>query len=75
MDWSDPEARRAFLAAIVADAERLPGQALTSPQATDREHPDRPRIMEAAGLLCKLLVPAYCYRIRRGKSNLDTSRS
>ena len=34
VDWSDPEARRAFLAAIVADAERLLGQALTSPPAT-----------------------------------------
>ncbi len=56
VDWSDPEARRAFLAAIVADAERLLGQALTSPQAADRAHPDRPRIMEAAGLLCKLLL-------------------
>ncbi len=48
VDWSNPEARRAFLAAIVADAERLLGQALTSPQATDRAHPDRPRIMAAA---------------------------
>ena len=56
VDGSDPEARRAFLAAIVADAERLLGQALTSPPATDRAHPDRPRIMEAAGLLCKLLL-------------------
>ena len=55
MDWSDPEARRGFLAAIVANAERLLGQTLTSPQATDRAHPDRPRIMEAAELLCKLL--------------------
>ncbi len=56
VDWSDPEARRGFLAAIVADAERLLGQALTSPQAADREHPDRPRIMAAAELLCKLLL-------------------
>ena len=56
VDWSDPEARRSFLAAIVADSERLPGQALTSPQAADREHPDRPRIMAAAELLCKQLL-------------------
>ena len=49
VDGSDPEARRAFLAAIVVDAERLLGQTLTSPQAADREHPDRPRIMDAAG--------------------------
>ncbi len=56
VDGSDPEARRAFLAAIVADAERLLGQALTSPQAADRAHPDRPRIMAAAELLCKLLL-------------------
>ena len=56
VDWSDPEARRGFLAAIVADAERLLGQALTSPPATDRAHPDRPRIMAAAELLCKLLL-------------------
>ena len=56
VDWGDPEARRGFLTAIVADAERLLGQALTSPQTADREHPDRPRIMDAAGLLCKLLL-------------------
>ena len=31
VDWSNPEARRGFLAAIVADAERLPSPALTSP--------------------------------------------
>ncbi len=39
VDWSDPEARRGFLAAIVADAERLLGQALTSPHAADRADP------------------------------------
>ena len=56
VDWSDPEARRGFLAGIVADAERLLGQALTSPRATDHEDPARPRIMAAAELLCKLLL-------------------
>ena len=56
VDWSYPEAWRGFLAAIMADAKRLPGQALMSPQAVDREHPDRPRIMAAAELLCKLLL-------------------
>ena len=56
MDWSDPEVRRCFLAVIVADAERLLGQALTSPQAADRAHPARPQIMAAAELLCKLLL-------------------
>ncbi len=56
MDGSDPEARRSFLAAVVADAERLLGQALTSPHAADRADPARPRIMAAAELLCKLLL-------------------
>ena len=56
VDGSDPEARRGFLAGIVADAERLLGQALTSPRATDREDPARSRIMAAAELLCKLLL-------------------
>ena len=56
MDWSDPEARRGFLAEIVADAERLLGQALTSPHVADRADPARPRIMAAAELLCKLLL-------------------
>ena len=42
VDWSDPEAQRAFLAAIVADAERLLYQALTSPQAADRGSWKRP---------------------------------
>ena len=51
-----PEARRGFLAEIVADAERLLGQALTSPRATEREDPARPRIMAASELLCKLLL-------------------
>ena len=56
VDWSDPEARRGFLAEIVADAERLLGQALTSPQFADSRDPARPRIRDAAGLLCKLLL-------------------
>ena len=56
MDWNDPEAQHGFLAAIVADTERLQGQALTLPQAADREDPDRAQIMEAATLLCKLLL-------------------
>ena len=56
MNGSAPEARRGFLAAIVADAERLLGQALTSPHAADRADPARPRIMEASARLCKLLL-------------------
>ena len=43
-------------AEIVADAERLLGQALTSLQAADREDPARPQIMAAAELLCKGLL-------------------
>ena len=35
----------------MADAERLVGQVLTSPQAADHDDPARPLILVAAGLL------------------------
>ena len=56
VDWSDPEVRRGFLAEIVTNAERLLGQAPTSPHAADRAGPARPQIMAAAELLCQLLL-------------------
>ncbi len=56
VDWSATEARRGFLAEIVADAERLQSQALTLPQSADNRDPAQPRIRDAAGLLCKLLL-------------------
>ncbi|MXZ23466.1 MAG: hypothetical protein F4Y80_01145 [Caldilineaceae bacterium SB0665_bin_21] len=56
VDWSDPDAHRRFLATIVADAEWLLDQVLTSPEAADHDHPARASILEEAGWLCKLLL-------------------
>ena len=65
VDWGDPEARRAFPAAIVADAKRLPGQALTSPQATDRGSWPRPSC--CASCYCRILsVGRMGWRCGRG---------
>ena len=55
IDWDDPAARRAFLHAIVADADRLLGLArgvLAGPAADDPAHDD---LQAAADLLAQIL--------------------
>ena len=56
IDWSDPGARAALLATIVADAERLLEAARQAQEALPEGSPERQGIVAAAELLGQLLL-------------------
>ncbi|MGE3178760.1 MAG: IS1182 family transposase, partial [Vicinamibacterales bacterium] len=56
IDWSDPEQRRRFLGEIVADADRLLEQARVARQALAAGSPAEVALLEASGLLRRLLI-------------------
>lgn len=56
VDWDDPAARQAFLAGIVADADRLMGLAREVGSSYAEGSSERQRIREAASLLGQLLL-------------------
>ena len=73
IDWDEPTAREAFLAEIVADADRLLAQARAAQAACAADSPDRDRIVAAAQLLGQLLHqdvvrPAAGVRLKKGVS-------
>jgi transposase len=56
IDWSDAEQRRRFLGEIVADADRLLEQARTARTGLDAGSAAEASLLEAAGLLSRVLV-------------------
>jgi len=56
IDWDDPEARRAFLEGVVADADRLLMVAREAMEKLPAGDPERGRLHEAAALLERLLM-------------------
>ena len=73
IDWDEPTAREAFLAEIVADADRLLAAARDTQAACAADSPDRGRIVAAAQLLGQLLHqdvvrPAAGVRLKQGVS-------
>ncbi len=56
IDWDDPEARRAFLQGVVADADRLLDVAREVLEGISADDPQRQRLREAAVLLSQLLM-------------------
>ena len=56
IDWSDAEQRRRFLGGIVADADRLLEQARVARRTLEAGSPADVALLEAAGLLRRLLV-------------------
>ena len=73
IDWDEPTAREAFLAEIVADADRLLAAARDTQAACAADSPDRGQIVAAAQLLSQLLHqdvarPAVGVRLTQGVS-------
>ena len=73
IDWDQPTAREAFLAEIVADADRLLAAARDAPDGCAADSPDRDRITAAAQLLGQLLHqdvarPAAGVHLKKGVS-------
>ena len=56
INWDDPSARRRFLAEIVADADRLLGDVREARGKLVEEGPEDGALVEAAGLLARVLV-------------------
>jgi hypothetical protein len=56
IDWSDPKAKRGFLAGIVADADRLLGRAREALTACAEGSAEEKRLKEASELLGQLLL-------------------
>ena len=73
IDWDEPTAREAFLAEIVADADRLLATARHAQAGCAADSPDRDRIVAAAQLLGQLLHqdvdrPGPGVRLKQGVS-------
>ena len=56
IEWDDPEARRAFLEGVLADADRLLTAAREAMETLCADDPERGRLHEAAVLLERLLM-------------------
>src|SRR5665811_993741 len=56
IDWSDPKAKRGFLAGIVADADRLLGRAREALDGCGEGSDEEKRLKEASELLGQLLL-------------------
>jgi hypothetical protein len=65
LDWDDPAARARFLAALVADADRLLAQARMACAALPAGSPEETALVAAAGVLSRVLSRVLCQDVAR----------